>query len=378
MLKSQIGRLDRIGQTHDVQIHVPYLQGSRQEGLFRWYNEGLDAFTHSCSAGFAIYEQFQEQLATYLSSDLNSEESARFIKEARQARDYAMAELQKGRDPLLELNSCNTAQADKLIEQVEWEEESQELASYMDHVFTLYGVEHEQQSDSTVVIHPGEHMLTHDFPGLSAEGCTLTYHRLKALVREEVEFLTWEHPMVTEIMDQTLSTELGNAALATMSVKGVQPGTLFLEAIFALNSMAPKQLQLDRFLPTSPQRIVVNITGKDLSEVLPYDKLNQLVSGLKRKMAHAVVKEIRDQFETLLAKAQALAEQNVPAQLSQAKEAMTTHLDTEIQRLIALQRKNPLIRDEEISFLKEQKAHCLDYIEKTSLEVQAMRIIINT
>lgn len=379
LLEQRIGRLDRIGQTQDVQIHVPYLEGSRQEGLFHWYNQGLDAFTHSCAAGFAIFEHFESGLGEYLeASDYQGESAKSFITEARSFRDEAMAELQKGRDPLLELNSCDAEAAQSLIEQVEWEEESQSLANYMSRVFTLYGVEQEQQSDSTVVIHPGEHMLTHDFPGLTAEGCTLTYHRLKALVREDVEFLSWEHPMVTECIDQTLSTELGNAAIATMSVKGVQPGTLFLEAIFALNSMAPRSLQLDRFLPVSPQRILVNITGRDLSEVLPHDKLNDLTDGLKRKMAHAVVKEIRNEFSKLLDHAQAIAEKNVPAQLEEASHSVTAHLDGEIQRMKALQKKNPLIRDEEIDFLESQKQQCLAYIEKTGLEVQAMRIIINT
>lgn len=379
LLEQRIGRLDRIGQTQDVQIHVPYLTGSKQEGLYYWYDQALDAFTHSCAAGFAIYEHFEAPLNDYLASEDYQNESAQtFIKEARNFRDQAMAELQKGRDPLLELNSCNADEAATLIEKVEWEEESQSLATYMNNVFTLYGVEQEHQSDSSVVIHPGEHMLTHDFPGLTAEGCSLTFHRLKALVREDLEFLTWEHPMVTECMDQTLSTELGNAAIATMSVKGVPPGTLFLEAIFALNSMAPKQLQLDRFLPISPQRVVVNATGRDLSEVLPYDKLNGLCNGLKRKMAHAVVKEIRNEFAPLLSKAQAIAEKTVPDLLEQARSELSNHLDLEIQRLTALQKVNPLIREDEIDILKAQKDQCLAYIDKTGLEVQAMRIIINT
>ena len=115
-------------------------------------------------------------------------------------------------------------------------------------------------------------------------------------MREDVEFLSWEHPLVVEIMEQLLGSELGNAALVTMSVDGVKPGTLFLEAIFSLNSMAPKQLQLERFLPISPMRVVVTIAGKDLSEVLPHEKVNQLCSGLKRSMAHAVVKEIRRRY----------------------------------------------------------------------------------
>ncbi len=379
LLEQRIGRLDRIGQSFDVQIHAPYLIGSRQEGLFHWYDRGLDAFTHSCAAGFALYEQFQDQLEEFLEGgDFASAQALAFIDQVREKRDLAMAELQTGRDPLLELNSCNQTRAGELIELLETQEASQELASYMELVFNMYGVEQDFQSDSTVIIHPGEHMLMQDFPGLSEEGLTLTYHRLKALVREEVDFLSWEHPIVVEIMEQLLGSELGNAALVTMSVEGVKPGTLFLESIFSLNSMAPKQLQLERFLPISPMRVVVSLSGRDITDVLPHEKINQLCSGLKRSMAHAVVKEIRNDIETLLSHAQVVAEQRAPKRLQEARDAVSENLDLEIQRMIALKQKNSLIRQEEIDFLQTQKEQCLAYIDKTGLDVQAMRMVIIT
>ena len=379
LLEQRIGRLDRIGQLHDVEIHVPYAIGSRQEGMFIWYDQALDAFSHSCAAGYALYEQFQGELESYLNDkDFTSSKPNKFIVRAREQRDLAMAALQSGRDPLLDLNSCNPSIAAELIEKIESEETSSELSGYMERQFELYGIEQEHQTDQTLIINPGEHMLEHDFPGLSDEGNTLTFHRMKALVREDVEFVTWEHPMVTDLIDQTLTSELGNAAIATMSVAGVDPGTLFLECIFSLNSMAPKSLQLDRFLPVSPQRIVVNITGRDLSEVLPHEQLNELCKGLKRSLAHAVVKEIRNDIGTMLKHAQQIAEQSVPALLKAAEQALSEQLGIEIQRLVSLQAKNALIRDDEIEHLKQQQIQCHEYIQKTGLDVQAMRLVINT
>ncbi len=379
LLEQRIGRLDRIGQLNDVQIHVPYLLESRQEGLFHWYHDGLDAFTHSCAAGYALYEHFSAELEQYLKDkDFASEESAAFIKQARAKRDEAMAALQTGRDPLLELNSCQPDIAEAIIEKIESEEESSLLSGYMERQFNLYGVEQEYQTDHTLIIRPGEHMLEQHFPGLQEDGNTLTFHRLKALIRDDVEFVTWEHPMVTDLIEQTLTGELGNAALAKISVKGVEPGTLFLEAIFALNSMAPKSLQLDRFLPVSPQRILVNITGRELGEVLPHEQLNELCSGLKRSMAQAVLKEIRNDVSTMMTHAQAIAEKAIPEKLKEAKNAVEEQLTAEIKRLVSLQAKNPLIRDDEIAFLEKQKQDCLRYIEKTGLEVQALRVVINT
>ncbi|MCL4156191.1 UNVERIFIED_CONTAM: hypothetical protein GTU68_006004, partial [Idotea baltica] len=44
LLEQRIGRLDRIGQLRDIDIHVPYLKGTSQAILARWFDEGLNAF----------------------------------------------------------------------------------------------------------------------------------------------------------------------------------------------------------------------------------------------------------------------------------------------------------------------------------------------
>lgn len=44
-LEQRIGRLDRIGQRHAIEIHAPVFTGSPGEKLLRWYHEGLDAFS---------------------------------------------------------------------------------------------------------------------------------------------------------------------------------------------------------------------------------------------------------------------------------------------------------------------------------------------
>src|SRR5206468_9765010 len=44
ILEQRIGRLDRIGQTASIRIHVPYVRGTSEEVFARWYHEGLNAF----------------------------------------------------------------------------------------------------------------------------------------------------------------------------------------------------------------------------------------------------------------------------------------------------------------------------------------------
>lgn len=62
LLEQCIGRLDRIGQSRDIQIHVPCFADTAQVVLARWYHEGLNAFEETCPMGMTLFETHQTQL----------------------------------------------------------------------------------------------------------------------------------------------------------------------------------------------------------------------------------------------------------------------------------------------------------------------------
>ena len=66
LLEQRIGRLDRIGQKHTIQLHVPYLEDSAQERLFQWYHQALNAFLSTCPTGNALQHQFGPRLLPLL------------------------------------------------------------------------------------------------------------------------------------------------------------------------------------------------------------------------------------------------------------------------------------------------------------------------
>lgn len=376
LLEQRIGRLDRIGQGATIDIHVPYLEGSAQEVLFRWYHEGLNAFTHSCVVGVAVRDALAAQLDAQLGTPDEKlgtllEQTATLTRELHQA-------LEAGRDPLLEINSCNRPQAEALIGQIEAEENAPALQEYMERVFTQYGVESEDHSQNAWILRPSDHMLTGYFPGLPDQGVTVTYDRDLALVREDMTFLSWEHPMVVETLDMIATTELGNATLGTISVKGVQPGTVLLETVFAIHCPAPRELQLSRFLPLRPVRLLMDAKGRNLSHVMPHDKLNELCQDIKRRTAQAIVPQVRAEVEKMIAAAQHQAREQLPGILEEASEAARSNLGEEISRLRALQEVNPAIRDEEIEFLEQQMRDSVAAIDHASLELQALRVVIST
>src|SRR5690606_32474477 len=73
LLEQRIGRLARIGQRQDVQIHAPVytLPGHKtaQEKLLAWYHQGLNAIEESCPAAPQIYREFRQRLHEQLLKD---------------------------------------------------------------------------------------------------------------------------------------------------------------------------------------------------------------------------------------------------------------------------------------------------------------------
>jgi ATP-dependent helicase HepA len=179
-------------------------------------------------------------------------------------------------------------------------------------------------------------------------------------------------------MDMVHSTELGNAAIGTIKLKGVAPGTMMLEALFTANCVAPRALQVERFLPLSPMRLLVDARGKDLASLVPHERLNQLIEVVKKPTALAIIKQVRQEVETKMSLATGQAEERLQTVLGDAESTMRRELGGELQRLQALRQVNPSIRTEELEHLEYLIEECALHIQHANLQLQALRLIITT
>jgi len=264
LLEQRIGRLDRIGQTHTIQIFVPFIKGSAQAIMLDWYHQGIDAFTRTCPAGQSVYQQVETDLLRLLQQPQNSAAAKQaLLQQTQPLYKEISARLQQGRDRLLELNSFSETKAHQIVSRLKKYDADSGCADYMQLVFDTFGVDYEQHDFKSHVARPSDHMLIHHFPELPAEGLTLTYSREHALVHEDQHFMTWEHPMVTGIMDVILSSEQGNAALAICKHPKLKTGDILLETLFRIEGTAPRQLQIDRFLPPQMIRLLVDTRLND-------------------------------------------------------------------------------------------------------------------
>ena len=377
LLEQRIGRLDRIGQTAEIQVHVPFVVGSPQEVLVRWYHEGLNSLEKNLHGGRALLELFRARVHD-LAQDFHETaktsrpELGQLIEATQAARKELTARLEQGRDRLLEMNSFRAEAAAHHIREIQQQDADRSLDEFMLAVFDHCSIHVEEIGPRTYRLGSAG-VFADSFPGLPAEGFTVTRDRRRALSREEVQFLTWDHPLVTGAIDLLLGSEKGNSSFAQWP-DARTPG-LYLEVIYVLECIAPPSLHVDRFLPPTPLRVLVDHRGQDAGKSLPAETVNR---QLKKGDAYPLLDqpELReDLLPGLLEKAQVMASGQVPGLVARARQAMTAQLDHEITRLQELQKVNRSVRPEEVELLAAQQRALAQHLHDARLRLDAVRLI---
>ncbi|WP_394175524.1 RNA polymerase-associated protein RapA [Thalassotalea litorea] len=377
LLEQRIGRLDRIGQTQTIKIHVPYFEQSPQSMLMNWYHNAMNAFEQTCVTARAIYEAFARPLVqSALQGTWHDSGIENLVNASRDMHMQLKAEMESGRDKLLEIHSSGHGKAAQLVKDIEAQDDDTKLAQYMFSVFDVFGINQDDKADNALALTPSEHMLSPNFPGLGEDGTTVTFDRQTALSCEDYQLLTWDHPMVRGSLDLVLSDEIGNASLAILKNPAIAVGSFFIECIFTLEGMAPSELQLGRYLPTTPIRILLDKNGNDLADKVNEAGFDQQLKPVKKQTGMQLVKALRSVVPPLVEKAESIGKQQVVTLQRQAMDKMQNSLQEELERLQDLAAVNPNVRQSELEFIVAQQEQLSHYIEHAQLKFEAIRLIV--
>ncbi|MFP5386107.1 MAG: RNA polymerase-associated protein RapA [Bacteriovoracia bacterium] len=380
LLEQRIGRLDRIGQKNDIHIHVPYLESSQEELLMRWYHEGFNAFESSPRGGTELYATVRPELMELLQKaeegEYPQDQFSRFLKKTQKVHQEIEKKLEEGQDQLVEINSFNHDKAMKFVDELKTVDESAELRDFMLNLWNQLGVDAEDMNDPfTFFIRPGDNMYLPHFPGLENEGMTVTFKRENALKREDMTFLTWDHPMVLGIMDFISSKEMGNATMAAWKTPFKEQ--FLFEGYFLLNAVAEKKLQLEKWFPPTPLRVLLNAQMQDFTQKLPKKFIDENVESLDQER-RAQMKELpKDFIKECIKKGKELCVQRARQYKEKFKEDMLKHMNSEIERLEALRKVNPTVSETEILMLKFNRDNMMKAMDKAELSLDSLRIIIS-
>jgi ATP-dependent helicase HepA len=205
-----------------------------------------------------------------------------------------------------------------------------------------------------------------------------TYERKRALGREDVGFLTWDHPMVRGSIDLVLSTEKGNSSMVIWSEvpEGVSP--VLIEAVYILESVAPARLHVDRFLSPTPVRVLVDMQGQDYSEAFSHALINEKTRDEEAFRLKQNPELLRSLVPEMLKSALNYASEQKSDLLESAITEAHSRLDGEATRLKELRKLNPNVRLQEIEIAETVVKEVTRHIAKAHLRLDSVRLVLGS
>ena len=214
------------------------------------------------------------------------------------------------------------------------------------------GLKIEDHSLHSWVLRPGAHLEVEQFPELPEDGITVTTHRETALAREDMHFLSWEHPLVRATIDMIVNGEKGRVSICALQIPQIPPRSILIEALFESNCPAPAGLDIGRYLPCNALRVLIDQDGKNYSPQFSPDRYAPLLGKINPIVSRQMIERTRTTLKKQVQYIEDIAAQELPMVRHAAITSMHKELDSELQRLLALKQRNPTIRYEEVQALR--------------------------
>jgi ATP-dependent helicase HepA len=106
------------------------------------------------------------------------------------------------------------------------------------------------------------------------------------------------------------------------------------------------------------------------------DTLLENAQGLESQNLKAVLNSYRRQIREMINRAEDIANMQVEGIVKQAVARMMTDFTHEIQRMQALKKHNPSVRNEEIQLIQEQGMSLHQHLQAARLRLDAVRLIV--
>jgi len=381
-LEQRIGRLDRIGQTQRITLHVPYVESTAQERLYHWYNSALNIFNQISPTAQSVQEEYIQTLKPLLEgADTADNQQAlqAVIAEAKQTRLGLEAQLQAGRDRLLEYNSCRPRVASRIKDAMVDFDSHNLLPQFVERFLASANIDHSVQRDGSWVIAPIDSNEVNEYMEslpLGEDGMSLTFERKLALQREEIDFITHEHPLMRAIYELASTSTFGNTTVGMLKSAAMPQGTVLLEINFRVETIAPKVLNLPATLPTQNIRVFMSEQGGDLSSRISAEMIMPYIERLDNNRARQVIKARGDVIEQRYYDAEDIARAQLAEIGAQASSRFTQQWSREIKRLKHLQTINPNVRSSEIERLEQLQVQGEQALASLSLVPDSIRILV--
>ncbi|MDF1763187.1 MAG: hypothetical protein P1U57_07250, partial [Oleibacter sp.] len=193
-----------------------------------------------------------------------------------------------------------------------------------------------------------------------------------ALSRDDVQFLSWEHPFIDQALELITSGPAGNAAAGYIDDHDFKTGDCFIELEFTARCPAPRALQIERFL--APDAMQLTMTPKGELKVNE-TAFNQFVLPLKRGTARGLVEQKEAMVRPMISKLEKMAMGQLGRMIERATKKAVDTYDVRLDRLNALAKVNPSVSPATIRATENERNAVLAAISESQLVLDSVRLV---
>ncbi len=372
LIEQRIGRLDRIGQSEAINIHVLAFDDHATGRWAQLLHQGMDSFSHPNVAAQSLLEAHRDAIEAAVST---GESMADVVALLSQRRESLEVELERGRDKLLELHSCHPSQAKTLAQDmtITHIEDEAELNDFIDLFTDAFGIEMADLGGDCITLAPGDHMVVPDLPHLPDDGFMATTSRDVALARDDVQFLSWEHPFIDQALELITSSAMGNTAVGYVDFHDFKTGDCYIQLQFVASCAAPKHLGVERYLPSDAMHLTFT-PGGDLKVNEP-ELASFVLPVPKRGTARGLVEQKTAEVKPLIHKLEKMGNNQLGKMVQRAVERADVAYQDRLQRLRALAEQNPNISSQLIQHIEKEHQDVVGAIRDAQLQMDSVRLV---
>ncbi len=360
-----------------LKVLVPVIEDTPQEMTAHWLEDGLHAFSTWSPAQAEVEAEYAKpvhDIAKRIGVKHNpklDEELKALIKKSASSHEHALKRIDKHRDHFLEAVSCRKNGAEQAAARMKSTDDDDSLDIFLNRTLEQLGILVETKSGRTVVVKPNPE-ATFRLEEIPKEGMKLCYSRTTAMVREDADFLTWDHPLVFRATDRLLATAIGNTAYVVWEDERAQ--IVLLEGIFlATPGPADAKLHTSRHMPPTPVRVVISHDFEDMSGEYTSEMVNKIVRNGRREWLRNNARPLYNIIPSMmriLTQRAAVKMRELAGKASHQMEAMFSADVTRLKRLPATTR-----RTEEIARLETLIATLKPLIGEPILSLDQLRLL---
>ncbi|MEE8408709.1 MAG: SNF2-related protein, partial [Myxococcota bacterium] len=209
-IEQRIGRVDRVGQHRDVLVLVPHFKSGYEAAVLKVMQESIGVLDRTVGGIDPVLEYVSDQLADLILSKSGVDEWKKLFLETKKVVEQARERIEDAVDPILDHASFSPDRVRAVMAQV---------PDDLERRCELFVERYAEHSKLDVHSKGGPLIAVDGAPGAAGRadresGYTATFSRTYANDHEDVEFLSFGHPLVEQALEWARDATDASAALA--------------------------------------------------------------------------------------------------------------------------------------------------------------------